>query len=157
VLHEVSQTALAAAVLILGLVMLLELRSIARLRRSMDAALARVFEQLDLLRSDTQQSLAAPAHASVAHAGPPAGALPAEDLAAQPPAINAYTSAATLASHGLQPEEIATRCGLPAGEARLLASLASARKRRAQGGQAEAADASAAAEPARRAAVPGKA
>ncbi|MFI4869807.1 MAG: DUF2802 domain-containing protein [Steroidobacterales bacterium] len=168
VLHEVSQTALAAAVLTLGLVILLELRSIVRLRRTMDAGLARVFEQLDLVRLDAQQSLEAQAHVCVAPApvGPPAPALPAErpaaeDLAAQPPGINAYTSAATLASHGLRPEEIATRCGLPAGEARLLASMASARKRRAQSAQVEvgnaAADASVAAEPARRTAGPGKA
>jgi uncharacterized protein DUF2802 len=139
VLHEVSQTALAAAVLTLGLVVLLELRAIARLRRSMDGGLARIFEQLDLVRSDTQQSLEAQAYADVApaQAAPTVRALPAErpadeGVAAPAPAINVYTSAATLASHGLRPEEIATRCGLPAGEARLLASLASARKRRAQ-------------------------
>jgi hypothetical protein len=172
-LHDVSQTALAAAVLALGLVILLELRSIARLRRTLDTGLARVFEQLDLVRSDTHQSIEAQAQASMApaHIRPPAPALSAErpvveDVAAQPPAINAYTSAATLASHGLKPEEIATRCGLPAGEARLLASLASARARRAQSGQFEAgqvkashpaADAGVAAEPARRAAGPGRA
>ena len=45
-LHDVSQTALAAAVLTLGLVILLELRSFARLRRSVDINLGRVFEQL---------------------------------------------------------------------------------------------------------------
>ena len=42
-LHDVSQTALAAAVLTLGLVILLELRSIARLRRTVDINLGRVF------------------------------------------------------------------------------------------------------------------
>ena len=51
-LHEVSQTALAAAVLTLGLVILLEIRSFARLRRMMDINLARVFEQLELLRGE---------------------------------------------------------------------------------------------------------
>ncbi len=169
VLHEVSQTALAAAVLTLGLVVLLELRAIARLRRSMDGGLARIFEQLDLVRSDTQQSLEAQAYADVAPAqaaAPTVRALPAERPAdegvdAPAPAINVYTSAATLASHGLRPEEIATRCGLPAGEARLLASLASARKRRAEAGQVveagnPAADASAA-QSARRMAGPVKA
>jgi len=144
VLHEVSQTALAAAVLTLGLVILLELRAIARLRRSMDSGLARIFEQLDLVRSDTQQSLEAQTYAGIAPApaappvcAPPAGRPVAEDPVAQAPATNVYTSAATLASHGLRPEEIATRCGLPAGEARLLASLASARKRRAQAEQVQ--------------------
>jgi hypothetical protein len=172
-LHDISQTALAAAVLALGLVILLELRSIARLRRTLDAGLARVFEQLDLVRSDTHQSIEAQAQASVAPSqlSPPAAAPSAErpaaeDVAATAPTVNAYTSAATLASHGVKSEEIATRCGLPAGEARLLASLASARARRAKSDQLEAghakvgptgADADVAAQPARRAAGPGKA
>jgi hypothetical protein len=55
--HEISQSALAAAVATLGLVILLELRSISRLRRAVDGHLTRVFEQLDLLRSDSQQVL----------------------------------------------------------------------------------------------------
>ena len=46
-LHDVSQTALAGAVLTLGLVMLLEIRSFARLRRMVDINLSRVFEQHD--------------------------------------------------------------------------------------------------------------
>ena len=58
-LHDASQAALAAAVMTLGLVMLLELRSIARLRRAVDCNLARVFEQLDLLRFENQQLLEA--------------------------------------------------------------------------------------------------
>jgi len=41
-LHDVSQTALAAAVLTLGLVILLALRSFTRLRRSVDINLGRV-------------------------------------------------------------------------------------------------------------------
>lgn len=77
-IHELSQSALAAAVAILGVVILLELHSISRLRRAMDTQLARVFEQLDLLRSQHQQSLALqaaqpqapPAPAVVAHSPP---------------------------------------------------------------------------------------
>ena len=156
-LHEVSQTALAAAVLTLGLVMLLQLRAIARLRRSMEAGLARVFEQLDRQQSIEAQALAssAPAQPAASIRPPPAERHAAEELTPQAPA-RAYTNATALASHGLRPEEIATRCGLPAGEARLLASLASARKRRAQTDQVvetgkPAADASVAAQPARRA------
>lgn len=107
--HEISQSALAAAVVILGLVILLELRSIARLRSLVDGHLTRVFEQLDLLRLGSQQlvetdepagttakritSIAAPASA-------PASAAPAYP---QPP--------------------------LGAGEARLLAALTAARAR----------------------------
>ena len=53
--HEISQGALAAAVATLGAVILLELRSIARLRRTVDAHLTRLFEQLDLLRFESQQ------------------------------------------------------------------------------------------------------
>jgi len=46
---------------------------------------------------------------------------------ASPVGNNSYAAAAALASTGMQPEEIAQRCGLAAGEARLLASLAAAR------------------------------
>jgi hypothetical protein len=60
-IHEISQSALAAAVATLGLVILLELRSISRLRRAMDTHLARVFEQLDLLRTENRQLTAVPA------------------------------------------------------------------------------------------------
>ena len=63
-LHEVSQTALAAAVLILGLVILLEIRSFARLRRMVDINLGRVFEQLELLRAESRQMLEAQAKAA---------------------------------------------------------------------------------------------
>ena len=110
-LHEISQSALAAAVVALGLVILLELRSIKLLRRSMDSNLGRVFEQLDLMRFE---------HPPPA---PAAASAPTTDTATG----NAYTAAAALASSGMQPEEIAQRCGLAAGEARLLASLAAAR------------------------------
>ena len=51
-LHDVSVTALAAAVLILGLVILLEIHCFSRLRRMVDINLARVFEQLELLRAE---------------------------------------------------------------------------------------------------------
>jgi hypothetical protein len=155
-LHDVSQTALAAAVLTLGLVMLLELRSFNRLRRSVDINLGRVFEQLEMLRAESRKMLDAQAAALlaapvVAPARPLAGerqtierplaaAAPIErpavestalDFVVAPPIDNdAYLNANTLAARGLTPEEIAARCGLPAGEARLLASLASARGRR---------------------------
>jgi hypothetical protein len=163
-LHDVSQTALAAAVLTLGLVMLLELRSFNRLRRSVDINLGRVFEQLEMLRAESRKMLDAQAVAQaqaqaaallappvVASARPLAGerqtierplaaAAPIErpavdstalDFVVAPPIDNdAYLNANTLAARGLTPEEITARCGLPAGEARLLASLASARGRR---------------------------
>src|ERR1700729_1373875 len=69
-LHDVSQTALAGAVLTLGLVMLLELRSFNRLRRSVDINLGRVFEQLEMLRAESRTMLEAQAQAAAA--APPA-------------------------------------------------------------------------------------
>jgi hypothetical protein len=169
-LHDVSQTALAAAVLILGLVSLLELRSFSRLRRSVDINLGRVFEQLEMLRAESRQMLEAQAQAAVRVppvaapakpllverqmlerplAAPPTVERPvveptALDFVVAPPIdTNDYLNATTLAAHGLKPEEIAARCGLPAGEARLLASLASARVRREQAGCAAAGHAAA--------------
>jgi hypothetical protein len=53
--REISQSALAIAVLTLGVVMLLELRSIARLRKNVERDMARVFEQLESLRLGNQQ------------------------------------------------------------------------------------------------------
>jgi hypothetical protein len=152
-LHDVSQTALAAAVLTLGLVMLLEIRSFVRLRRMVDINLGRVFEQLELLRAESRQMLeaqaqAAPRAAAVVVAPKPvlverptlerpAVESTALDFVVAPPVDNsAYQNANTLASHGLKPEEIAARSGLPAGEARLLASLAAARARRDEAAQA---------------------
>jgi hypothetical protein len=164
-LHDVSQTALAGAVLTLGLVMLLELRSFNRVRRSVDINLGRVFEQLEMLRAESRKMLEAQALAQaqvqaaallaaapvVAPARAATGerqtierpltpAAPVErpvveptalDFVVAPPIDNdAYLNASTLADRGLTPEEIAARCGLPAGEARLLASLAAARGRR---------------------------
>jgi hypothetical protein len=168
-LHEVSQTALAAAVLTLGLVILLEIHSFARLRRMMDINLSRVFEQLELLRGESRQLLEAQAQAALRAAAAVAPAKPvlvdretlerplavpptlerapveptALDFVVAPPIdTNAYQSATTLAAHGIKPEEIAARSGLPAGEARLLASLAAARARRDEAAQAAASPAS---------------
>jgi hypothetical protein len=162
-LHDVSVTALAAAVLILGLVILLEIHCFSRLRRMVDINLSRVFEQLELLRAESRQMLEAQAQAVlrvapvVAPAKPvlverqtlerplavpptlerPAVEPTALDFVVAPPIdTNAYQSASTLAAHGVKPEEIAARSGLPAGEARLLASLAAARARRDEAAQA---------------------
>jgi hypothetical protein len=126
-LHEVSQSALAAAVGILGAVIMLELRSIKLLRRALESQLGRVFEQLDLMRFDTQQAVDSQVPVAAIPVEPPASATDTSPLSGG----NAYAAAAALASTGMRPEEIAQRCGLAAGEARLLASLAAARSRRA--------------------------
>jgi hypothetical protein len=107
--HEISQSALAAAVAILGLVILLELRSLARLRSLVDGHLTRVFEQLDLLRLGSQQPVetnepaAAPATRTASVAAPASSPASAASAYPQPP--------------------------LGAGEARLLAALTAARAR----------------------------
>ncbi|MGH8207954.1 MAG: hypothetical protein ACRETK_14355, partial [Steroidobacteraceae bacterium] len=54
-MHDIGVSALAAAVATLGVVILLELRSVLKLRQVVDGNLARVFEQLDLLRFESQQ------------------------------------------------------------------------------------------------------
>jgi hypothetical protein len=132
-LHEISQSALAGAILILGVVILLELRSIKLMKRTMDTHLGRVFEQLDLLRFD-RQTAETQSPAVVADRTPvrtdPVAASTAAPMAPPPAGGNPYAAAAALASAGMSPEEIARHCGLAAGEARLLASLAAAREGR---------------------------
>jgi hypothetical protein len=133
--HEISQSALAAAVLTLAVVILLELQSIARLRRSVDSSLQRVFEQLDLLRFESQQaqepapslpsSRTPSAEATVGLRRPPAAlapTLPAAQIAGSLPSLRA----AEVGSGG----ELSGGRGFAAGEARLLASLAAARAKR---------------------------
>jgi hypothetical protein len=112
--HEISQSALAVAVATLGLVILLELRSIARLRRAVEGHLNRLFEQLDLLRFENQQLSEAQAHSPAASAPVSAGPVPVNALAAyNPPPLGP-------------------------GEARLIAALTAARARlgRSDGGSA---------------------
>jgi hypothetical protein len=116
--HEISQSALAAAVAILGLVILLELRSIARLRSLVDGHMTRVLEQLDLLRFDGRQQ--AETNERTASAAPRSASI----------AVTASKSADAPAAYTSPP--------LGAGEARLLAALTAARARaqldRPQGG-----------------------
>jgi hypothetical protein len=157
-LHDVSLSALAGAVLALGVVILLEVYTVTRLRRSVDINLGRVFEQLEMLRAESRQLIDAHTQAAV-RAVPVAlparptlvecqslerplnDKAPLERDPPEPPQFEAgpvpapvsdvYASAAKLAAGGLSPEDIAARSGLPAGEARLLVSLAAARARRA--------------------------
>jgi len=131
-LHDVSQTALAGAVLILGLVIMLELRSIVRLRRLLDGHLARVFEQLDLLRYENQQLLEAREPAPVRGAM----ARTVESAVQSAPPASPKRKAPAGAAESIaaaQPKpvfEVSVPGPLAAGEARLLASLAAARARR---------------------------
>lgn len=131
-LHELSITALAAAVVTLGCVMLLELRALATLRRNLDSHLARVFEQLDLMRFDHVQLL----EAHMRHGG---GLTPADAMGAAPAATTPKGAALPQSAvSGLSiPRALASAApaapaALASGEARLLASLAEARARRAE-------------------------
>ncbi len=159
-LHDASVSALAAAVVTLGVVLMMELRSVMRLRHVMDNNLSRVFEQLDLLRFETRQllegqqvvsvqvpgqspvtqsrSTSAPAAATgresvptaVAPGPGPARLAPAATPPIAPGAL--YQNAAAMAASGASSHEIAERLGLATGEARLLSSLAQARARRSE-------------------------
>lgn len=124
--HDISVGALALAVIMLGVVLLMELRAVLRLRSVVDGQLGRVFEQLDLLRFETQQLLEG--QQALQAPGPAANAIRAP---AQRPAPG--TEAAALALPVLvpsvQPPAVLVRTS---GEARLLSSLAEARARRAQ-------------------------
>ena len=126
-IHEISLSALALGVVLLGVVIMLELRSIRSMKRTLDRHLARVFEQLDLLRMDhSPQEREDDAHQEPVPAPVPVIAAPAVPSTGG----NPYAAAAMLASSGMSADEIARRCGLAAGEARLLASLAAAKSGR---------------------------
>lgn len=130
--HDISLSALAAAVVTLGVVMLLELRAMARLRRSMDVNLGRIFEQLDLLRFENQQLLQGQGMRVVRSPAAAAAAVPATTA----PATTATSPSVPVAVISA-PREPVREAGereinLGAGEAKLLASLAAARARRAE-------------------------
>jgi len=114
--HEISQGALAAAVATLGVVILLELRSIARLRRAVDGHLSRLFEQLDLLRFESQQMAASQ--------GQPLSTRTAVTV----PAVSTPTVAGSAAG---VPAPYTPPMG--SGEARLMAAIAAARARLGRG------------------------
>ena len=125
--YDWSEAALAAAILALALVLVLELRSTQRLRRLVGQDLARIFEQLDLVRFENQQLLEQlPGEPTRTPASVPVVA-PALQRGASD-----YGAAARLAAAGAGAEEISARAGLAAGEARVLAALQTARARRAQ-------------------------
>lgn len=128
-IHDISQSALAGAVLTLGLVIMLELRSIVRLRRLVDGHLARVFEQLDLLRFENQQLLEARASAPAA-SGTARGAERRTHSSAAAPRAAADTPAPLAAARPKPLYDVTPPATLASGEARLLASLAAARARR---------------------------
>ena len=105
-----------------------------RTRRRVLGSLERVFEQLDLLRLDAQPLPVADVPAR--HSPAPVQALPvapAPRVVAPPAELADYQAAARLAAHGAPLAEIAERCGVVAGEARVLQALQHAAQLRASG------------------------
>jgi hypothetical protein len=138
----ILSAALPASLLLLALCILVLSFTLRRGHRAHRTELARVFEQLDLLRFDAQQ-VAAAAAAAPGSGGVPAaaGAAGAAREAAQLAALLArepdlvggagdYYAAAQLAARGSSAAEIANRCGIVNGEARVLVALQQARARR---------------------------
>jgi hypothetical protein len=114
-----------------------------RTRRRVLGTLERVFEQLDLMRLDAQPA----AEAIAVPVREPAAALQASLQAARAPTPAAravpapreladYQAAARLAARGAPMAEISERCGVVAGEARVLLALQRAAQQRATRGGA---------------------
>ena len=121
----ILSAALPASLLLLALGMFVLSFTLRRGHRAHRAELARIFEQLDLLRFDAQQ-------AATAHVAAP-GASAASEVQAAPDLVGSagdYYAAAQLAARGSSAAEIANRCGIVNGEARVLVALQQARARR---------------------------
>jgi hypothetical protein len=108
-----------------------------RTRRRVLESLERVFEELDLLRLEAQPLPVAdvPARQSPAPVQE-LPAAPAPRVVSPPPELADYQAAARLAAHGAPLAEIAERCGVVAGEARVLQALQRAAQLRASGQRA---------------------
>jgi len=127
----ILSAALPASLLLLALCILVLSFTLRRGHRSHRAELARLFEQLDLLRFDAQQ--AATADAAVPAAARAPGVAGASVAPAAPDLVGSagdYYAAAQLAARGSSAAEIANRCGIVNGEARVLVALQQARARR---------------------------
>ena len=127
--------ALPASLLALALAVCVLSHTLRRGHRAHRAELARIFEQLDLLRFDAQQAATAAAAPSPAANGDAvagrewsAAALAREHQL--PSGAGDYYAAAQLAARGSSAAEIANRCGIVNGEARVLVALQQARTRR---------------------------
>jgi hypothetical protein len=134
----VLSAALPASLLALALALCVLSYTLRRGHRAHRAELARIFEQLDLLRFDTQQAAATSAPPHDTAAGFAGGtdadtALLAAVMAREPQLVSGagdYYAAAQLAARGSSAAEIANRCGIVNGEARVLVALQQARARR---------------------------
>jgi len=128
----------ALVIIALAAVTVLLQAQLRRLRRQSSCDLQRVFELLDLMRLDTQEQMAlAPtvnppfeAHYALAPAAPPPERPSPAALRGIAEDVD-YRAAARLAERGTSMREIAERCGLASGEARVLIALQQARAKRA--------------------------
>lgn len=121
---DVVQPVLATAMLVMFGALLTQWRSVSRLRAILQRDLARIFEQIDLLRFDNQHL---PAGAQAGTITPP---VPTLVPVAVPPSRAAatlhgedYAAALELAARGADQREIVTRCGLNPAEARILVAM----------------------------------
>ena len=119
----IGMAELPLSLLVLALSLGLLAGSLTRQRNVVKADLARIFEQLDLLRFDAQQTDTA------ALSPVPSTSAVNADLKG---GIGDYYAAAQLAARGSTAAEIAERCGIVSGEARVLVALQQARIRRVE-------------------------
>ena len=130
----ILSAALPASLLALALALCVLSFTLRRGQRAHSVELARIFEQLDLLRFDSQQAGAANATVREADAEPDSdSALMAAVIAREPQLVGGvgdYYAAAQLAARGSSAAEITHRCGIVNGEARVLVALQQARTRR---------------------------
>jgi len=108
----------------LGATTLLHVAQLRGLRRRSARTLERIFEQLDLLRLDAMERASA---ASVPRRPRTERRAPSEAGSAE--SVD-YRAASRLAEGGTSIQEIAERCGLVSGEARVVLALQQARSQR---------------------------
>ena len=132
----ILSAALPASLLALALSLCVLSYTLRRGHRAQRGELARIFEQLDLLRFDAQQAAvaAAPTAPAPMVSASREAALAAAVMARETDIVSGagdYYAAAQLAARGSSAVEIANRCGIVNGEARVLVALQQARAKRA--------------------------
>jgi len=119
--------ATALAVVVLLALFWLTRRTLGQLRAQLSQELARVFEQLDLLRFDSQERLSAQG-ALASPTRVDSAALGSSAAAPVPPHGADYQSAILLAERGAPLKEITARCRMDSAELRLLLAVQQARR-----------------------------
>lgn len=132
----ILSAALPGSLLLLALSLGVLSYALRRGHRAHRDELARIFEQLDLLRFDAQLAAATTVPPTPIPAATAAreAALAAAVIARETDIVSGagdYYAAAQLAARGSSAGEIANRCGIVNGEARVLVALQQARVKRA--------------------------